>query len=50
MTDNLKSKTLCDPAKNYTMTFYSYFSERNHILKTLNESTSVLVTGLILLL
>lgn len=33
MTDNLKSKSLCDPAKNHTMLFYSYFSERNHILK-----------------
>lgn len=31
MTDNLKSKSLCDPAKNYTMPFYSYFTERNHI-------------------
>lgn len=35
MTDNLKSKSLCDPAKNYTMPFYSYFSERNLILKDL---------------
>lgn len=30
MTDNLKSKSLCDPAKNYTMPVYSYFTERNH--------------------
>lgn len=35
MTDNLKSKSLCDPAKNHTMPFYSYFSKRNHILKDL---------------
>lgn len=35
MTDNLKTKSLCDPAKNYIMPFYSYFSERNHILKDL---------------
>lgn len=35
MTKNLKSKRLCDPTKNYTMPFYSYFSERNHILKDL---------------
>jgi len=33
MTDNLKSKSLCDPAKNHTMPLYSFLSEISCILK-----------------
>lgn len=33
--DNSKSKSLRDSSKNHTMPFYSYFSEKNHILEDL---------------